>query len=354
MDDVRDLQQQLAAMQATNAALAAQRAEQDARIAAMQAELSSTRASEATVRAAADAHFAAAFKGARPERFTGSGSPELEEWLFRVGNYATYMGLPEDQRVFYAQSFMGGAAFHWWVQLASSRRPGPGRSLGLIKKRFAPLDDAEHARRELRRLRQGHTSMEAHVRRFQEVVNRVPMLPEADQVRAFIYSLNPKTAEIVALQRPQTLDHAMELAITRDDIVNSMRRPGWEPAAEQRVPNAGAPVPMELGALRDARRGSGGLGSKQRGNRSGTGHSTGYSTGNSTGNSGGGGGKGNQSKRRMTREEIERRRRGGRCLGAARRAIWRGTARAGRRGFERKLGWRSGGSAGHRGLDVRG
>ena len=312
VDDLRDLQQQLAAMQATNAALAAQRAAQDARIAAMQAELSTTRASEAPVRAAADARFADAFKRARPERFTGSGSPELEEWLFHVGNYATYMGLPEDQRVFYAQSFMGGAAFHWWVRASQQQAAWTWEEfVAMIKKRFAPLDDAEHARRELRRLRQGHTSMEAHVRRFQEVVNRVPMLPEADQVHAFIYSLNPKTAEIVALQRPQTLDHAMELAITRDDIVNSMRRPGWEPAAEQRVPNAGAPVPMELGALRDARRGSGGLGSKQRGNRSGTGYSTGYSTGNS----GGGGGKGNQSGRRMTREEIERRRRDGRCFG---------------------------------------
>ena len=71
MDDVRDLQQQLAAMQATNAALAAQRAAQDARIVAMQAELSTTRASEATVRAAADACFTDAFKGARPERCMG-------------------------------------------------------------------------------------------------------------------------------------------------------------------------------------------------------------------------------------------------------------------------------------------
>ena len=121
--DTRDLVQRVAALQSANAALEARLAAQEAKMAAMQADLSTMRASEATACAAATPRPAVAFKAATPQRFTGQLSilPHLEEWLFNVKNYALHVGMPEDQRVLFAQQFLSGDALQWWSR-ASQRQ----------------------------------------------------------------------------------------------------------------------------------------------------------------------------------------------------------------------------------------
>ena len=86
-------------------------------MAAMQAGLSTTvRAFGATACAAATPRPTAAFKSATPQRITGQLSilPHLEERLSHVKNYALHVGMPEDQRVLFAQQFPSGDALQRW------------------------------------------------------------------------------------------------------------------------------------------------------------------------------------------------------------------------------------------------
>lgn len=115
-DDERDLVRRVAALQAANAALEAQLAALEAEMAAVRVELSTMRASEATLRTAADARFADAMKSARPERLGSTSGPGAQERLFHMENHMFYVGLPEDQRVRYAQQFLTGWAFSWCIK----------------------------------------------------------------------------------------------------------------------------------------------------------------------------------------------------------------------------------------------
>ena len=135
----RDLVQRVAALQAANAALEARLAAQEAKMASMLAELTSMRASEATVRAGAEALSADAFKWAVPQRFTEASNctpPQLAEWLFHVKNYTSHVGMPEDQRVQFAQHFLSGSAFVWWSTARQRRAAWTWESAVEIRKAY--------------------------------------------------------------------------------------------------------------------------------------------------------------------------------------------------------------------------
>ena len=112
--DSRDLVQRVAALHAANAAL-------EARVAALEAEAATMRTSE-TAHVAAEARVAEAFMLAKPERCNGRGDhtrglPHMSEWLFHMEDHMHCVGLPEDERVHYAQHLLTGEAFQWWLKV---------------------------------------------------------------------------------------------------------------------------------------------------------------------------------------------------------------------------------------------
>ena len=177
---VEDVQQQLAKAQAE--------------VAALRVELSTVRASEASLRAAAGAVASvklAAMHAKELESFTGSGAPRLDVWLFRVNSCATVLGLPEDQLVRFAEQFLDGAAFSWWLQASRRQAAWIWEEFAAgIKQVFNPQDETL-AYGELDHLRQGCKPMQAHVADFLEVVYRIPTLTEGTRVHCFLSSLHP-------------------------------------------------------------------------------------------------------------------------------------------------------------------
>ena len=119
--DNRGLVQRVAALQAANAALEARLAAQEVKMTAVQAELAAMQTSEAA-HAAAEARIVEVFKLAKPQRCSGPGHhewglPVASEWLFQMDDHLHCVGLPEDQRVHYAQQFLTGGAFQWWLSV---------------------------------------------------------------------------------------------------------------------------------------------------------------------------------------------------------------------------------------------
>ena len=98
-----------------------------ARVAALEAESATTDAEAArsqtstAARVPAKALFADATL-ATPERFAGWGHrPGVREWVFHMENYMFYVGVPEDQRVRYAQQFLTSRASCWWAKVCRER-----------------------------------------------------------------------------------------------------------------------------------------------------------------------------------------------------------------------------------------
>ena len=113
----RDLMQRAAALQAANAAPEARLAALEASLATTDAEAATMRASEAA-RVAAEARIADVFMLSKPQRCNGPGHhehglPVASEWLFQMDDHLHCVGLPEDQRVRYAQQFLTGGALQW-------------------------------------------------------------------------------------------------------------------------------------------------------------------------------------------------------------------------------------------------
>lgn len=203
-----DMQQQLAKVQAE--------------LAALREELSTVRASEASLRAAAGAVASmklVAMQAKELESFSGSGAPRLDVWLFRVENCAINLGLPEDQRVRFAEQLLDGEAFSWWVPASQRQAAWTWEEFAAsIKSVFNPQDE-KLAYGELDHLRQGCKLMQGHVADFLEVVYRIPTLTEAARVHCFLSSLHPRVRaniEYFEIIQPDTLDRAMALAHRHD------------------------------------------------------------------------------------------------------------------------------------------
>ena len=202
---VEDVQRQLAKAQAE--------------LAALRVQLSTVQASVAGSRAAADAAASkaklAAMHAKELQNFTGSGAPRLDVWLYRVNYCATNLGLPEDQRVRFAELFLDGAAFSWWWQARQRQAAWTWEEFAdIIKLVFNPQDETL-AFGELDLLRQGCKPMQAHVADFLGVVYRIPTLTEGDQVHYFLSSLHPRVrANIKRFEvfQPDTLSRAIEVA----------------------------------------------------------------------------------------------------------------------------------------------
>ena len=122
--------------------------ERNAQLAAAGTEMANMRAAIDTLQAEAAARTRTSIKLPKPEKFMGSGSPQLVEWLYVVRDYVARGGVPAEEQVSHAVHYLGGAAFTWWAQV--SQRPGVTWTFEKfstdLRRVFCPADDAEMAR----------------------------------------------------------------------------------------------------------------------------------------------------------------------------------------------------------------
>lgn len=222
-------------------------------------------------------------KPAKPTTFYGTKTcrASVDSWLFGVDTY--FLSFPtatDAQRIAYAASLLQKGANKWWRTTAAQwTDPTHPRTWAEFKaaflKAFSLPNKEERARDRLAALNQT-SSVADYATQFRELLLELPAMDDSMARYQFIAGLKPRIRELVQLQRPSTLEDAIQLADTIDATTNyyraqapfpsrgrgrgQFRRPGFQGRGNggnsfSRAPGHPAaaaysgPTPMELGAV---------------------------------------------------------------------------------------------------------
>ena len=96
-----------------------------------------------------------------PSRYNGAKRPGVGKWIDAMTTWMSLMNYPANKWVLIASTRLEGHALSWYTAHARSVQEGTGRDwqsltefVGALRKNFAPLDDEEDTRRQLKELRQ--------------------------------------------------------------------------------------------------------------------------------------------------------------------------------------------------------
>jgi len=166
-------------------------------------------------------------KVAAPGNFTGAQNINVDTWLFEMNQYLTVCGvLTDEQRIAVASSYLKEAALQWW--LGRCRLPNiPPRDwlsfVAALKERFQPLAASRTARAQLRGLRQAGMTVAEYSYKFNNLIQLITDMSEADQVELFVYGLRNAIAREVDMSDPKTLQDAMTRAQRVELILDNRR-----------------------------------------------------------------------------------------------------------------------------------
>lgn len=174
----------------------------------------------------------------------------VQDWLFQVDNLLKMQQVPEASQVPFGVALLERAALTWYrSQSAASRTWNWAQFSTAIAQAFTPVDDTTTAREQLDLLRQGRDSAAYYCQRFRQLQTRVPTLSEPDLIHRFTAGLRSSIAQHVRIQRPATLELAMQVAVRADDT----RRPQQQLRAQPPAGGDGV-AEMEMGALQRGQR----------------------------------------------------------------------------------------------------
>lgn len=194
------------------------------------------------------------FKVPRPSKFS-HGPKDVRAWLDSVRTYLRLLHIPlaSSSAVIVATSLLEGKASKWLL----SRKEVTGDDVYAGFANFHDFSSAfnahfgepfpeDRARAQLARLRQ-ISSVAKYASDFYEIHLHLPSRSESDRIYDFIHGLKPHIAQAVALQRPATLDSAVELAIKADSISFNLSKPSL--AVRRNPAPSSGPSPMDLGQI---------------------------------------------------------------------------------------------------------
>ena len=187
-------------------------------------------------------------KAAKPERFQGSSSDlhKAADWLFQTELCFDAGGVPAEQRVALAATYLADHALRWWRSIAEQERPTTWESFkALFRRQFVPDSVALGARERLARYAQ-RRSVRDYTAGFRQLILQVPDLSAAEALDRYKRGLKPNVRMLVELAAPDTWETAAVKAESIDNITYLNRQPTspYRPAARS------GPAPMEIGALR--------------------------------------------------------------------------------------------------------
>ena len=141
-----------------------------------------------------------------PSRFNGAKKPGVGKWIDAMTTWLTLMNYPTTKWVLIASTRLEGHALSWYTAHARSVTDGIGRDwygwaefCDALRHTFAPLDDEEDARRQLKELRQTG-KVAGYTAKFNELCYRIPGLTEKDRFSAYHLGLVPKLQAEVGLR----------------------------------------------------------------------------------------------------------------------------------------------------------
>lgn len=135
-------------------------------------------------------------------------------WLLEVENYFEAVRLPAEpvvQRISVVSTLLRNNALQWWQRVNKSNITTWELFKRVFLDEYEPKEAAEIARARLDTLRQ-RGSVINYCNDFREQINKILDMAVADQLHNFKKGLQPEIARELAMQRPETLEQAMQIA----------------------------------------------------------------------------------------------------------------------------------------------
>jgi hypothetical protein len=153
--------------------------------------------------------------------YAGSPQENLQAWLINMELTAEWKEVKEEKMVIMAAMNLRGPAMTWFSQNRNELQKWNDFKKAIVQQ-FAPVDDANQARRDLDRLRQGGGSITDYNAAFRSLLLRIPDMAKADQLHRYLEGLNHLTKSAVCNQNPKDLASAMTIAagVWRNDATS--------------------------------------------------------------------------------------------------------------------------------------
>ena len=151
-----------------------------------------------------------------PPRFNGARRPGAQKWLESMTTWMTLMNYPRDQWILISSTRLEGHVSSWFsAQMKSIQRGQRGQWLSWeqysqeLIKIFAPLDEEEDARRQLKELKQmGRVA--GYTAKFNELFYKVPNMTEKDKFSMYFLGLVPRLQAEVGLRLERDAQRSVE------------------------------------------------------------------------------------------------------------------------------------------------
>jgi hypothetical protein len=152
----------------------------------------------------------------RMDSFDGS-ADKVGAFIYRV--YLTVTGQPEDYMIRFAEFHLEGPAMAWAMAMrtAGTTPATMDAWCAALRARFEGVAAVEQARHRLNQLRQTG-SLAQYVATFTTTCAMLPSMDEGDRVYLFIRGLKGDLTREVHMRRPETLNEAMRLAQSREQL----------------------------------------------------------------------------------------------------------------------------------------
>lgn len=162
-------------------------------------------------------------KSTTSEKFFGLSDEDVERWLFRFQQYCKAHSIPESSYTPLAATFLDGFACDWWRNRVEEMTPTHEASdipwsqfKSEITRQFSNTDSVENSSYHLVILEQ-HSTVDEYAREYLRILMRLKPKPfMRDQIHFFIAGLKHPVKIIVTMQKPTSLDHAIDLAKSHD------------------------------------------------------------------------------------------------------------------------------------------
>ncbi len=245
-----ELNQRITALQADNDTLRARSVARDAQIAAaVQAAHASASQAQGAAQPRADV-----LKPPKPEFFYGDKPDKIDTWLFTVDMYREAARIPGDASfVAFAASLLKDDALIWWRTMPQRPETFVAFAEAAVAW-FKPVLTTQRARDRMHTLTQTG-SAQAYVYQFNSLALLLPDLSDAAKMDFFVRGLKDRVAAEVRFRQPASLQQAINIAVTVDQVQYASNRTVRN-SAQHRIAvdstsngNSNDPVPMELDVL---------------------------------------------------------------------------------------------------------
>lgn len=132
----------------------------------------------------------------KPGIFDGTAAARFHEWKNEVQMYLRVMKFPKDQEAGIVQSYLKGTALAWYMQkiekLEADGLDAPAswqQLLPLLNERFEHRNPELAARDKLMNLRQGSMTLHQYLKEFEGCYAYIPRWDEADKIHRFLFGL---------------------------------------------------------------------------------------------------------------------------------------------------------------------